>query len=168
MKKTNLLLRILSAVVCIVLIAVMGLVLTSCDKSKDDGATLSVTSSVSSTESTSSTASAPADGYGNAPTDMGKGKVSFILRVTDEQGYDTLFRVYTDEKTVGDALQNVGLVEGEMGDYGLFIKKVNGIVADYDLNKTYWAFYIDGEYALTGVDKTEITPNAEYQLKVEK
>lgn len=168
MKKTNLLFRILSAVVCIVLIAVMGLVLTSCDKSKDDGATSSVTSSVSSTESTSSTASAPADGYGNAPTDIGNGKVSFIFRVTDKDGYDTLFRVYTNEKTVGAALQSVGLIEGEEGDYGLYVKKVNGIVANYNVDKSYWAFYINNEYALTGVDKTEVTPDAEYCFKVEK
>ncbi len=169
MKKTNLLLRILSAVVCIVLIAVMGLVLTSCDKSKNDGATSSVTSSdTSSVSSADNASSEPADGYGNAPTDVGNGKVSFIFRVTDKEGYDTLFRVYTNEKTVGDALQKVGLIEGEMGDYGLYVKKVNGIVADYDIDKTYWAFYINNEYAMTGVDKTDVTPNAEYQFKVEK
>ena len=31
----------------------------------------------------------------------------------------------------------------------------------------YWAFYIDGEYASTGVDQTEITAGASYALKAE-
>ena len=34
--------------------------------------------------------------------------------------------------------------------------------------KDNWAFYINGEYAMTGVDSTEITEGAEYTFKVEK
>ena len=46
--------------------------------------------------------------------------------------------------------------------------KVNGIVADFDVDKTYWAFYVDGEYATSGVDTTEIETGKEYSFKVEK
>lgn len=45
---------------------------------------------------------------------------------------------------------------------------VNGIIADYDVDKTYWAFYINGEYAMSGVDTTKIEEGAAYSLKVEK
>ena len=72
------------------------------------------------------------------------------------------------EKTVGDALLELGLVEGDEGAYGLFVKSVNGIVADYDVDKTYWAFYVNGEYAMSGVDVTEIEGDAVYMFKVEK
>ncbi|MDD5953930.1 MAG: DUF4430 domain-containing protein [Firmicutes bacterium] len=42
---------------------------------------------------------------------------------------------------------------------------VNGITADWDTEKAYWAFYIDGEYAQTGVDATEITAGATYTFE---
>ena len=69
---------------------------------------------------------------------------------------------------VGDALLEEGLVEGEDGAYGLYVKKVNGILADYEVNQTYWAFYINGEYAMSGVDITPVEDGATYAFKVEK
>ena len=67
-----------------------------------------------------------------------------------------------------DALLEEGLIEGEDGAYGLYVKKVNGILADYEVNQTYWAFYINGEYAMSGVDATDIVEGATYSFKVEK
>ena len=72
--------------------------------------------------------------------------------------------VKTDKATVGEALQEHGLLEGEQGSFGLYVKKVNGITADFDIDQTYWAFYINGEYAMTGVDTTNIDESAEYKL----
>ena len=98
----------------------------------------------------------------------GEGKTAFTLEVVDGDGKTVTATINTDEKTVGAALQALGIIEGEDGDYGLYVKKVNGITADYDVDGTYWAFYINGEYATTGVDKTDIDPSAKYTLKVEK
>ena len=78
------------------------------------------------------------------------------------------FTVKTDKDTVGAALIEHGLISGDIGDYGLYIKSVNGIVADYDVNQSYWAFYINGEYALTGVDTTEIKEGETYKLEYSK
>ena len=58
--------------------------------------------------------------------------------------------------------------EGEDGQYGLYVKTVNGITADYDVDGTYWAFYINGEYAMSGVDVTDIAAGSTYAFKVEK
>lgn len=93
---------------------------------------------------------------------------TFTLVVTDESGVETSFTVTTFKTIVGDALMEEGLIEGEEGPYGLYVKKVNGILADYDKTQTYWAFYIDGKYATTGVDVTTITDGAVYGFKVEK
>jgi len=101
-------------------------------------------------------------------TVLGEGATKFVLMVTDKDGNDTYFEINTDKETVGDALLEHNLIEGEDGDYGLYIKSVNGITADYDKDQTYWAFYIDGEYAQSGVDTTPITEGSSYMLKVEK
>lgn len=100
--------------------------------------------------------------------ELGTGSKHFSLKVVDASGEVSSFIIGTDEATVGEALQKLGLIEGEEGDYGLYIKSVNGITADYDTDGTYWAFYINGEYAMTSADMTDITENAEYMLKVEK
>ena len=93
--------------------------------------------------------------------------IAFTFIVVDKDGAETSFTISTDKKTVGDALLAEGLIEGEEGAYGLYVKKVNGIVADYNIDQTYWAFYINGEYAMTGVDQTDVEDGATYALKAE-
>ena len=95
-------------------------------------------------------------------------KVSFTLIIVDDQGNETTRTIETTRTVVGDALLDEGLIEGEETEYGMFISKVNGIYADYNETGTYWSFYIDGEYAMTGVDQTDIVDGATYMLKVEK
>ena len=56
------------------------------------------------------------------------------------------------------------MIEGEMGAYGMYIKSVNGVQADYDVDQAYWAVYQDGEYLMTGVDSTEVSDGAHYEL----
>ena len=69
---------------------------------------------------------------------------------------------------MGDALTELGLIAGEESDYGLYVKTVNGVTLDYDADGAYWAFYVNGEYAQTGVDATTITEGDAYSFKAEK
>lgn len=96
-------------------------------------------------------------------TELGNGSKTFTLKVEVEENSVT-FTIHTDADTVGKALLDLGLIEGDNGQWGLYVKKVNGMLADYDVDQTYWSFYINGEYALTGVDLTEITDGYEYSL----
>lgn len=96
-------------------------------------------------------------------TQLGDGAKTVVVEVTAEEKTVT-FTVKTDEKTVGAALLEQKLIAGDQSEYGLYIKTVNGIIADYDVDQTYWAFYVNGEYAMTGVDATEITEGVTYQL----
>ena len=99
---------------------------------------------------------------------LGEGSTSFSFVVRDMDGNEKSFTVKTDAKTVGDALLAVNLIEGEDGQYGLYVKKVNGITADYDVDQTYWAFYVNGEYAMTGVDTTDVEAGATYMFAKQK
>ena len=100
-------------------------------------------------------------------TEFGNGAKTVVVEVKAEDQQVT-FTIKTDKDTVGAALLEHGLIAGEQGAYGLYIKQVNGITADYDVDQTYWSFYINGEYAMTGVDTTEITEGATYQLEYTK
>ncbi len=92
---------------------------------------------------------------------------SFQVVVTDLDGKETTFDYASDKATVGEALLAEGLIAGEEGEYGLYVTTVNGITLDWDKDGKYWAFYIDGAYANTGVDATEITDGAVYSFKPE-
>ena len=99
---------------------------------------------------------------------IGEGEKSFVTEVVDADGNTVRFTVQTNEKTVGEALQKLGVIDGEEGDYGLYIKTVNGITADFSKDNTYWAFYVDGEYAMTGADMTDAVDGTVYTFRVEK
>ena len=96
-------------------------------------------------------------------TELGEGSKTFMFKV-DAEGYAITFTIHTNEKTVGAALLNLNLIAGEDSQYGLYVKRVNGILADYDVDQTYWAFYENGEYAMSGVDTTDITEGYTYSF----
>ena len=156
-KKFN---RSLSVTFGIVLIAAMALFSTGCSDSKS-----AENSSQTTTQAVTDAATEAQDS--SDATVVGEGETSFSFSVTDADGNESLFEVHTDQTTVGAALQECNLIEGEESEYGLYVKTVNGITADYDTDGTYWAFYIDGEYASTGVDQTDINPGSSYAFKVE-
>lgn len=74
------------------------------------------------------------------------------------------FTVLSDEQYLGNALLEHGLIAGEAGAYGLYVKTVNGVLADYDADQSYWAFYKDGSYAEKGVDMTEFADGEHYEF----
>jgi hypothetical protein len=78
------------------------------------------------------------------------------------------FTIHTDAETLGEALLAHELIAGDMGDFGLYIKQVNGITADYDVDQSYWGFYKGGEYMMTGVDTTVIADGEAYELVYSK
>lgn len=99
--------------------------------------------------------------------EFGKGAKTVVVEVQVEEQAVT-FTIHTDKDTVGAALLEHELIAGEEGAYGLYVKQVNGMTADFDVDQSYWAFYINGEYAMTGVDMTEITEGANYRLAYER
>ncbi len=139
----------LSFVLCMVLIAAMALFTTGCNDNPSQETTQKVVTLEESQV-------------------VGEGKTTFGFSVVDKDGTETCFEVHTDKEIVGEALMDCGLIEGEAGPYGLYVKAVNGIIADYDVDQTYWAFYVNGEYATSGVDTTVITEGETYSFKVEK
>lgn len=97
-------------------------------------------------------------------TTLGEGDTSFYLTVKDSDNTVTRFQISTNAATVGEALLQLELISGNETEYGLYVTTVNGIAADWDTEKAYWAFYINGEYAMTGVDSTEIVAGTTYEL----
>ncbi len=138
-----------SSFLCFVLIAAVALFVTGCKDNKT-----------------------PANHENNpqqitAPTILGEGAVTFNFSVIGKDGKETDFVINTDQKTVCDALTEHDLIDGDMGPYGLYVKTVNGETLDFDKDGKYWAFYIDEEYATSGIENTDVTPGATYTFRAE-
>ncbi|MBE6886266.1 MAG: DUF4430 domain-containing protein [Ruminococcaceae bacterium] len=166
MKKTRSFSATLSCILCMVLIAAMALFATGCNDNSTPE-TPQTSGAPSSQAASTPDASTPAESTPEV-TEKGEGATQFTFIVCDLDGKETTFRIHTDETKVGAALQAVGLIEGEMGDYGLYVKAVNGKTLDFTADGAYWSFYINGEYASTGVDMTDIAAGQTYMFKAEK
>ena len=105
---------------------------------------------------------------GNTNNDDAKVEKSFVFKVVDLDGSEKSFDIKTDAKTVGEALLAEKLIAGEVGDYGLMVDTVNGIKYDYNADGAYWAFYVNGEYAMSGVDTTDIVDGTTYSFVATK
>ncbi len=103
--------------------------------------------------------------YENDAT-LGSGATAFFL-VVDDSEEERTFTIHTDAESVGAALIECGIASGTEGPYGLYIDTVNGKTVNYETDHAYWAFYVNGEYAATGVSETPVEAGAEYALKVE-
>lgn len=183
--KMNFIKKHLSFILCMMLTAALMLCAAGCNGSTEKNSSdASVSgqdgSSSSGADDKDSSAAAPEDEDPAAPSakkdadspadggSVGEGSTQFDFTVTDQDGAETQFVVHTDKTIVGEALQELGLIDGDESEYGLYVKTVNGITADYDTDGVYWAFYVNGEYSQEGVDSTEIKEGDSYAFKVEK
>ncbi len=130
-------------------------------------AALALTGCSGNSAETTAPIEAPQSAGTSAFTILGEGEKSFELTIVDKEGNEHLYLIHTDEEMVGYAMIAHELIEGEEGPYGMYIKSVLGQVLDYDVDQMYWAFYVNGEYAMTGVDQTPVTADTSYMLKAE-
>ncbi len=100
-------------------------------------------------------------------TTLGQGKTAIDFAVSAD-GKKVEFVINTDKETLADALVEVGLVEGEDGPYGLYVKKVNGITADYDKDQSWWGLNVNGESSMTGASEVKVKAGDKYEFVYSK
>ena len=100
-------------------------------------------------------------------TELGEGKTTITLDVVAGDKTVT-FTLKTDKTVLGDVLKEHKLVEGEDGEFGLFIKSVNGIEASWEKDQAYWNVTKSGEMLMTGVDGVTIANGEKYELTYTK
>lgn len=96
-------------------------------------------------------------------TEIGDGVITIKVLVTAGDKTVT-FKVNTYGGTLGTVLSHYKLIDGEQGAYGLYVKTVNGIYADYNTTRSYWSINKNGEYMMTGVDDEEIENGNTYEF----
>ena len=96
-------------------------------------------------------------------TELGEGAKTITVKVVAEE-QELTFTIHTDKTTLGEALKEHELIAGEESEFGMYVKKVNGIVADYDVDQTYWSLSKNGVDMMVGVDGAEIADGEQYEL----
>ncbi len=100
-------------------------------------------------------------------TTLGEGEITITLEVVAGDKTVT-FTLKTDETVLGDVLKEHKLVEGEDGEFGLYINSVNGIEAVWEKDQAYWNVTKSGEMLMTGVDGVTIANGEKYELTYTK
>lgn len=95
--------------------------------------------------------------------EIGEGAHSVLVEVQIGERSVTL-TVKSDRDNLADMLTESGLVEGDNGEYGLYIKKVNGVTADYDTDGAYWGLNKDGESLAVGASFVTVKDGEHYEL----
>lgn len=170
MKMTNKT-RILSLILVFALVTVIALFASGCaDKKADATPNNTVTDTAETVADNSETTEKTTAETPSAEevTKLGEGKKTINFTVKDADRKETTFEIKSDKATVGEALTEAGLISGTQSEYGLMVDTVMGIKADYNTDKAYWAFYIGGEYAQTGVDSTELVDGEYYMFEYTK
>ena len=99
----------------------------------------------------------------------GEGKpITITLEVIGPDGISKEHSVSTDSsKNLRQALEGAGLISGDEGAYGLYVKVVDGITADYDVDGSWWSLTKDGVLC-SGVDSTEIADGDHFEFTYSK
>ena len=92
-----------------------------------------------------------------------EGSKAFTVTVVHADGSEKKFDYRTDAEKLGAFLEEKGLIDSQGADQGMF-HTVDGEKADWNVNQSYWAFYLGDEYAVTGIYDTYITHGDAYKL----
>ena len=91
------------------------------------------------------------------------GAKAITVTVVHSDGTEKVFHYNTDAEKLGAYLEEQGLIESQGADAGMF-HTVDGEKADWNVNQSYWAFYLGEDYAMTGIYDTDIADGGVYKL----
>ena len=86
------------------------------------------------------------------------------VTVVHGDGSQKDFSIDTGEEYLRGALEQESLVEGDEGEFGLFISSVDGETADTDAQQWWCINDGSGEMLMTGVDDTVIHDGDAFQI----
>lgn len=102
-----------------------------------------------------------------------KGAKEYTLEVVDDAGETTTYTGHTDQEFLRPALEELSeaedfTLEGDESEYGLYVKTINGVTADYETDGAYWALYVNDAFGNYGVDTQPVSDGDTYSFRYEK
>lgn len=91
------------------------------------------------------------------------GEKEITVKVSALENGEESFTYQTDAEYLGEVLTANKLIEGESGQYGLFITTANGVKAD-DSKQQWWCITKGGEQVNTSADQTPLQDGDQFEL----
>lgn len=101
--------------------------------------------------------------YKNFMPKGAEGAKTITVKVVHGDSSEKDFEYKTDEAYLGAVIQDNKLVEGEEGQYGLFMTSVDGEKAD-ESKQQWWCLTKGGEQVNTSADQTPIEDGDTFEL----
>ena len=94
------------------------------------------------------------------------GSKNVTISVVNSKAETTEYRLKTDAQFLRQAMDEAeGLTyTGTEGAYGLMISAVNGETADYNVDASYWGFFVNGEYCNYGIDQQPVNDGDAFSI----
>ena len=96
--------------------------------------------------------------YGKFSEKPVEGSKNITIEVVNSKEESKVYELKTDAEYLIEAMEEAeGLTfEGEEGEFGMSIMTVNGETADFNVDASYWAFYVNDEYCNYGVSEQPV------------
>lgn len=95
-----------------------------------------------------------------------EGAKTVTIEVVNKAEQTTTYTVHTDAeylKQVMDEADGLTYV-GEEGEYGTMVNTVNGETADYSVDSSYWAFYVNDDYCNYGISEQPVADGDTFRI----
>ena len=96
-----------------------------------------------------------------------EGEKHITVTVIHGDQTENVFEFDTDAKYLGEVLESENLVDGESGEYGLFITTVDEETAD-DSKQQWWCITKGGEQVSTSADQTPVSDGDAFELTLKE
>lgn len=99
-----------------------------------------------------------------------QGAKSVTIEVLDNNGNSIVYDVHTDAEYLRQAMKEAEGLEfsGTESEYGMMVETVNGVTADYNVDQSYWGFFVNGEYSNYGIDTQPVKDGDAFRIVYSK
>lgn len=91
-----------------------------------------------------------------------EGSKAITIEVIDNKGESKKYEIKTDALYLADAMEDAGITYEAQDTY---VNTVNGITADYNKDKSYWAFYINDTYCNFGIFEQPVNDGDSFKIE---
>lgn len=91
-----------------------------------------------------------------------EGSKAITIEVIDDEAESTVYELKTDAEYLRQAMEEADGLEFSATD-GM-VDTVNGVKADYNVDASYWAFYINDEYCNYGIDEQPVEDGDAFKI----
>lgn len=92
------------------------------------------------------------------------GSKQITVTVVHKDGSEKQFTIETDAEYLDEALLGEDLITGEMSEYGLIIRAVDGEEADWDTDQGWWQIFEGEEAATLGASSIVLRDGDSFRL----